>query len=52
MNNERIFYAVVTFAILCVAALMAQCSHRVGQCQESAIKAGMSAEDISRACKP
>lgn len=51
MNNDRIFYGVVAIAILCGTMLIAQCSYQQGQCQESAIKAGIKPEEISKICK-
>jgi len=50
MDIERIFLAVVAIAVICCTLLIAQCSQRVGICKQEAIKAGMKAEDIARAC--
>lgn len=52
MNTERILLGVVAIAILCFTGLIAQCSHRVGECKKEAIKAGMKAEDARNICSP
>ena len=50
MNLEKIICGIVVFSILCITGLIAQCSHKESICRQEAIKAGMKAEDISRAC--
>jgi len=51
MSTERLFLGVVAVAILCFTGLIAQCSHRVGECKKEAIKAGIKAEEVRNICR-
>lgn len=50
MSNERVLLGVIAIGILCFTGLIAQCSHRVGECKKEAIKAGVKAEEIRNIC--
>lgn len=52
MSVEGLLLGVVKVGILCFTGLIAQCSYRVGECQKEAIKNGIKAEDVPKACRP
>jgi hypothetical protein len=49
--NQKIYAVILIIVILCVTALISQCSYRYGDCQNSAIKAGLRGEDLTKACR-
>lgn len=51
MSTERLFMGVVAIAVLCFTGLIAQCSHRVGECKKEAIKANIKPEEIRAICR-
>ncbi len=51
MRNDRLFYAVVAFAMICVTVMVTQCSYNSSQCKLEAIKSGkLDATAIRQAC--
>ncbi len=50
MSTDKLLTCVAIVCILCLTSLIAQCSHRVGECRVEAVKANMKAEDIARVC--
>jgi hypothetical protein len=51
MSTDRLLIGVLAIAVLCFTGLVAQCSHRVGECKKEAIKAGIKTEDIRSICR-
>jgi hypothetical protein len=51
MSSEKIAASVVTVVVLCLAALIGQCSHNVTECKKEAVKAGsFTPEQIRHMC--